>query len=264
VSSAITELWKAGLLGIERANYEAGRANRYYYRDITFTPSLRSRFDDIAFELGSERYEQARELAARLDAESRPEAVRLLAELLAEHGREEVVAAVDIVAGRGIRSPTRTPEYVRGILRNWRDEGGAGATVVREVPFLGYVVAGPPALAEEQALGTIQARVPRDARGPLFALQIDGDSMVGAGMHHGDYVIVAGGPDAGARSGDIVLALFNGESTVKRFVRRDGYVALHAENERYEPMRVGPGDELVIQGKVVAVKKPEEGKTGGW
>jgi repressor LexA len=253
VTAALKELWKAGILGIERGSYAAGRANRYYYRDIAFTPSYRARFDELAWELGEARYAEARALAARLDAENRPEAIALMAELVDEHGRGDVAAAVEMLADRSLRSPVRTPEYVRGILRNWRAASDEGPMMVREVPYLGYVAAGPPALAEEQALGTIRARVPRTAAGPLFALRVSGDSMVGAGIQDGDYVIVAGRPVA--ENGDIVLALLNGESTVKRLVRRDGYTALQPENEKYGAMLVGPGDELVIQGKVVATTR---------
>lgn len=258
VTSALKELWKAGILGVERGSYTARRANRYYYRDIAFTPSYRARFVELAWELGEDRYADTRALAARLDAENRPEAIALMAELVEEHGRDEVVAAVEALAGRSLRSPARSPEYLRGILRNRRAEAEDGPLMVREVPFLGYVAAGPPVLAEEQALGTVRARVPRGAREPLFALQIAGDSMVGAGIQDGDVVVVSGHPEA--TNGDIVLALLNGESTVKRLVRREGYVALQPESEKYEAMLVGPEDELVIQGTVVAVSRSATGE----
>lgn len=253
VTSALKELWKAGILGVDRGSYQAGRANRYYYRNIAFTPSYRARFDELMCELGEERYAEARELAGRLDSENRPEAIALIAELVEAHGKEDVVAAVDLLASRSLRSPARTPEYVRGILQNWSTEWDRGPTVVREVPFLGYVAAGPPVLAEEQALGIFRARVPVCARGRLFALEVSGDSMVGAGIHDGDRIIVVGQPVA--EQGDVVLALYNGESTVKRLVRRDGQVALQPENDRYKVMLVQEGDELVIQGKVVAVAR---------
>ncbi|MCZ6518571.1 MAG: transcriptional repressor LexA, partial [Actinobacteria bacterium] len=86
--------------------------------------------------------------------------------------------------------------------------------------------------------------------GPVFLLEVKGDSMIDAGIHEGDLVAVHSQPDA--NDGDIVAALVDGEeATVKRLRRKDGKVILESENPAYQPMVFTDGVELI--GKVVSV-----------
>ena len=120
----------------------------------------------------------------------------------------------------------------------------------RSVPLVGRIAAGAPLLAEE----TIDEIMPLPesliGTGPVFMLQVKGDSMINAGILDGDYVVIR--QQADANDGEMVAALVNGEeATVKRLERRDGAVILHAENPAYEPMVFEDGVELL--GKVVSV-----------
>ncbi len=79
-----------------------------------------------------------------------------------------------------------------------------------------------------------------------FFVRVEGDSMVGAGIHSGDLLIVD--RSAAATGGDVVIAAIDGELTVKRVRRGDGALWLVAENEAYPPLEVTT--ELVIWGVV--------------
>ncbi len=122
-------------------------------------------------------------------------------------------------------------------------------SATREIAVLGRVPAGKPFLSEENIEGLLT--VPSDmGSGKLFALQVKGDSMIGAGILEGDRVIVK--QQGTAENGEIVCALINGEATLKRFYKKDGVVTLKAENEKYAPMIVTDG-ELRIVGKIVGL-----------
>jgi len=88
--------------------------------------------------------------------------------------------------------------------------------------------------------------------GKLFALQVKGDSMIGAGIMDGDRVIVK--QQGTAENGAIVCALIEGEATLKRFYEKDGVVTLKAENEKYKPITVASG-EFRIVGRVVGLMR---------
>jgi repressor LexA len=127
--------------------------------------------------------------------------------------------------------------------------GKSALTVTREVPVLGRVPAGKPFLSEENIEGTIA--LPEDMAGEkTFALQVKGDSMIGAGIMDGDRVIVK--QQGTAENGDIVCAVIDGEATLKRFFKKDGTITLKAENERYAPITVSAG-EFRIAGRVVGL-----------
>lgn len=121
---------------------------------------------------------------------------------------------------------------------------------VRDIPLLGRIAAGTPILAAEHVEDVMPLPVDLVGDGPVFLLEVTGDSMVGAGIHHGDLVAVRSQPEA--LDGEIVAALIDGEeATVKRLHRHAGKVILEAENPEYEPMEFTDGVEII--GKVVSV-----------
>ena len=127
--------------------------------------------------------------------------------------------------------------------------GKAVLTATREVPVLGKVPAGKPFHSEENIEGLLS--VPDDmGSGKLFALQVKGDSMIGAGILDGDRVIIK--QQGTAENGEIVCALINGEATLKRFFKKNGVVTLKAENEKYAPIIVSEG-EFRIAGRIVGL-----------
>ena len=118
---------------------------------------------------------------------------------------------------------------------------------VNQVPVVGNVAAGAPILAEEY----IEEYLPFDTGGledEHFALKVRGESMRNAGILPGDLVVVHRQQEF--RNGDIVVALFEDEATVKTLRRKDGHTWLMPENPEYEPIN---GDFATLLGKVVAV-----------
>lgn len=116
-----------------------------------------------------------------------------------------------------------------------------------DIPIYGQIAAGFPDLIETDcAIGRLQIgvrTVGKRLKDP-FALKVRGDSMIDAGIFDGDIVVVEPGI---AQNGDIVAALIDGESTLKRFIRpANGSPYLKAENPRYPSFY--PASELIIQG----------------
>ena len=124
---------------------------------------------------------------------------------------------------------------------------------VRQLPLVGQIAAGGPLLAEQNIDAYISVPEPLSRGGEEFLLRVRGDSMVGAGILEGDYVVVRRQQDA--RNGDIVVALVGDdesadEATVKRFFKDNGAVRLQPENEAYEPIEAA---HVEILGKVIGV-----------
>lgn len=121
---------------------------------------------------------------------------------------------------------------------------------LREIPLLGRIAAGTPILAAENVDDVLPLPVELVGNGPVFLLEVKGDSMIDAGIHEGDLVAIQSQKEA--RDGEIVAALIDGEeATVKRLRRKDGKVILESENPAYQPMVFSEGVELI--GKVVSV-----------
>ncbi len=101
------------------------------------------------------------------------------------------------------------------------------------VPIVGNVAAGAPILAEENIEDhlLLSSDLAKDG---YFLLRVRGDSMINAGIMDGDMVLVR--PQHEASNGTIVVALVDGDATVKRFERANGHVKLIAENPAYEPI----------------------------
>ena len=119
--------------------------------------------------------------------------------------------------------------------------------LANRVPVVGNVAAGSPILAQE----CIEDYLTFDTQGlsgEHFALRVRGESMLNAGILPGDLVVVHRQQEA--RNGEIVVALFEDEATVKTYQRKNGQVWLLPENPEYEPI---DGTYAEIIGKVVAV-----------
>jgi repressor LexA len=101
------------------------------------------------------------------------------------------------------------------------------------IPVVGNVAAGAPILAE-QNIEEHMLLSPEMAQEGYFLLHVRGDSMINAGILEGDLVLVR--PQKEAPNGAIVVALVDGDATVKRFERGNGHVKLIAENPAYEPI----------------------------
>lgn len=119
------------------------------------------------------------------------------------------------------------------------------------IPLLGSVVAGVPIEAQEDLEGYVYINFrPKEE---YFALRVHGDSMINAGIRDNSILIVHKQPVA--TCGDIVVAMLNGEQTVKRFkIFGDCNIFLMPENPEFEPIPVLKGDDFLVLGKVVEVR----------
>ena len=154
-----------------------------------------------------------------------------------------------LVEGGYLRRDPTKPRAIEVV-----DNGATGTELrrapVRDVPLVGRIAAGSPILAEEDIEEIFPLPTELVGNDPVFMLRVHGDSMIGAGIFDGDFVVVRRQPEA--RNGEIVAALIDGEeATVKRFRREADRVVLLAENPAYEPIVLRGGVEII--GKVVAV-----------
>jgi repressor LexA len=119
------------------------------------------------------------------------------------------------------------------------------------VPLVGQVAAGTPILADENVEQYYPLPKMLVGDDNVFMLEVKGDSMIDAGIHERDYVVVRQQPTA--NDGDIVVAMLGDEATVKRFFREKDRVRLQPENTTMEPIFTR---DVEILGRVVlAIKR---------
>jgi repressor LexA len=163
----------------------------------------------------------------------------------------------------GFASQTAAMSHLRALERKGviqRLPGKARAVVFPEeldreeivdIPVYGQIAAGMAGEVDQERQGCVSIDIasigiPRSAR--TFALKVRGDSMIDAHICHGDTVILE---FREPRDGDVVAALIDGDTTLKRFVMNKGKPYLHAENEQFPDLI--PARELIIQGVMVAL-----------
>ena len=159
----------------------------------------------------------------------------------------------------GLKSPSTVHFHIKGLENAGVLTKAAGKTRAMtltdesngpkrdKIPLVGNVAAGSPILAEE----CVEEYLTYDTDGLVgehFALKVRGESMLYAGILPGELVIVH--QQQNFRNGDIVVALFEDEATVKTYKMDKGHLWLMPENPDYEPID-GEGAQLL--GKVVAV-----------
>ena len=125
------------------------------------------------------------------------------------------------------------------------------ANDARELPVLGRIAAGTPIEAIQHERDRMIVPESLLGAGEHYVLEVQGDSMINAGIYDGDHVIIRRGSTA--NSGEIVVALVMGEeATLKRLRRKGASVALEAANPAYETRIFGP-DQVQVQGKLVGL-----------
>ncbi len=116
------------------------------------------------------------------------------------------------------------------------------------IPVLGRVAAGVPITAEENIMDLFAMPTYFAGKGEVFMLKVRGDSMINAGILDGDYVIVS--KQSVARNYEIVVAMIDGEATVKRYFNEGNRIRLQPENDAMDPIY---SDRAEIVGKVIGV-----------
>jgi repressor LexA len=146
------------------------------------------------------------------------------------------------------------------IRRDWNQKRGveivepplAGpASEVRELPFYGYIAAGRP-LDVSPTDETVTVPGSLAGRGDNYVLKVRGDSMIDDGIHDGDFVIIA--HRESAENGEMVVALVNGEVTLKRFYAEGSRVRLQPANPVMQPI-FAPRTDVAVQGIVVGLMR---------
>ena len=202
--------------------------------------------------------------------ERRREILRAIAEATAEHGYpptvREIGAAVGLSSSSSVHFHLKALTDLGYLQRDGSltralrisDSGLIAETQPHEqaskvdhrtrwLPIVGEVAAGEPILAEEHYEDIVPLPDRFVPSGEAFMLRVEGDSMIEAGIHNGDYVIVSQADTAD--DGDIVVALMDDEATVKYLHRHNGTIELRPANERLGPTFVAP-DEIQIVGRV--------------
>ena len=136
----------------------------------------------------------------------------------------------------------RIPGVVSVVLNQLRQK--------TSIPMAGLVAAGSPIEPVPQSeLVEVPPSMLRG--GDSFALKIKGESMKDEGILPGDLVVVR--KQGTAKNGQTVVALVNGEATIKTYVKKDTHIELHPANEMMQPIVVRPSDEFQIEGIVIGV-----------
>lgn len=147
-----------------------------------------------------------------------------------------------IEGGRDADGPVIAPSEITGATPS------AGEV---ELPLLGKIAAGTPIEALRDPTRHISVPPSMIGRGNHYCLEVEGDSMINAGILDGDTVVIRRTDNAD--NGSIVVALVEGqEVTLKRLRKRNNSVALEAENPAYETRIFGP-DQVAVQGELVGL-----------
>ena len=140
-----------------------------------------------------------------------------------------------------------TPAVIEGGGRSAPSEP---ANDTRELTLVGKIAAGVPIAALQGDHGRYQVPEAMLGAGEHYMLEIEGDSMIEAGILNGDLVVIKRVDTAS--SGEIVVALVGEEATLKRLRKKGASIALEAANPKYETRIFGP-DQVEVQGKLVGL-----------
>ena len=167
----------------------------------------------------------------------------------------------EICAALGFKSTSSAHQYIwRLAEKGYIDKGDLKTRAIRvvgsestiSVPIVGKVAAGEPILATENIedyMSIGESFFTKDAlKNDNFILKVQGESMINAGINNGDYIIVS--KENTARNGQIVVAMIDGNATVKTFYKEKDHVRLQPENDTMEPIIV---KDVQIIGKVVGL-----------
>tara|TARA_B100001996_G_scaffold374289_1_gene352727 strand:+ start:149 stop:742 length:594 start_codon:yes stop_codon:yes gene_type:complete len=175
-------------------------------------------------------------------------------------GNDRPPTFVEIMNGLGFKSLGTVNWYIvelekDGLIERKKGFNGKRALSVLEekisnkLPMLGLVAAGMPIeVFDNIEYVDVPSKYINDEN---YVLKVDGDSMVKDGIIDGDYVVVR--KDNIAKPGQTVVAIVNGEATLKRFYVGENGVELHPRNDNYNIIHVSSDDELLIQGQVLGV-----------
>jgi repressor LexA len=182
-----------------------------------------------------------------------PPSVREIGERVGLSSSSTVQSHLKTLERRGLlrRDPTKPRALVPAdmVLRAVASPAkrDAGPETV-SLPIVGRVAAGTPITATENLEDTFVLPASFVGKNGSFMLRVKGDSMIDAAILDGDLIVVEPQPDA--HNGQIIVALIDGEATVKTFYREANRIRLQPENRSMEPIYV---DDVTVVGRVEAV-----------
>lgn len=148
----------------------------------------------------------------------------------------------EIMRGMNFSSLSMVYRYIKLLNdKNLIEKDGFGSIEISKnlkpdktilAPIVGLVTCGKPIYAQEDIEGTYQLPMSIFGSGEKFILRAEGDSMKNAGIKSGDLLVI--NKCNTANNGDIVVALIEDSATVKTFYKKENYVILHPENEKYD------------------------------
>ena len=204
----------------------------------------------------TQRQKQVLELIRRHLHEGAPPTIRELREGLKLNSLRGVTIHLDALVRKGYIQRSRQARGIRLLESHSQKYQAPIYEIPAEpifIPVVGRIAAGAPILAEQNIEDRL-AVDPRWVTSPgCFAVRVHGDSMINAGIHDRDYVVVR--PQSTAENGQIVAVLIEGEATVKKFYQeKGGRIRLQPENPAIEPIFVNPRNKSIqIMGKVVGL-----------
>ena len=172
-----------------------------------------------------------------------PPAVREICEAVKLKSTSSVHAHLETLEKNGyIRRDPTNPRAIEIVDENFN----LTRREMVNVPIIGRVAAGEPILAVENIENYFPIPAEFMPNEQTFILQVQGESMVNAGILDGDYILVE--QQTTANDGDMVVALVDDSATVKTFYKENGYYRLQPENDFMEPIIVS---DVMIMGKVI-------------
>jgi len=191
-------------------------------------------------------------VAAYQDQRGIPPTLREIGEALGIRSTNGVSDHLKSLLKKGYLERVGEARTSRGVRLAAHVRGGFRVESTVAVPIIGRVAAGSPILAEENWAGTLHMdskMMPHQSE--VFALVVQGSSMIEDGILDGDYVFVRKQPTA--REGDTVVAMVEGEATVKRYYREKDRVRLEPANRELKPIYVDSSRQLELLGIVIGV-----------
>jgi repressor LexA len=179
-----------------------------------------------------------------------PPSVREIGEAVGLASSSTVHGHLDRLEKKGFirRDPTK-PRAIELLGQEDSENYNVFAHSIARVPVVGKVTAGMPITATENIEDYFPLPEHYAADGDVFMLSVVGDSMIEAGIHSGDYVIVR--QQQTANNGEIVVAMTEeDEATVKTFYKEKDHIRLQPENSTMEPLRL---KHVTILGKVIGL-----------
>ena len=168
---------------------------------------------------------------------------------------QEIAGHLEIRGNLGVLrhlSALEKKGYIRRAAGSSRGIVVLGRSSSLSLPIVGSVAAGPLSEALEHVEDFLSVDTALIKNPGSFILRVRGDSMIEAQIADGDLAVV--NPQSTAANGDIVVAMVNGEATLKRFYREEGQIRLQPENSRLQPIILSAADgEVSILGKVTAI-----------